>query len=225
MALNYQSYQSVIYKNQLIMQYLLSGIKYHDTQKINDKKEVMLKDVIVQPATREKILDDYLRNKKNTDGRSISMILPMITYMVDGTTYSTDDKLQILAEFVDEEGISYTPVPYKLTFKCNIFSLHIDTLYQILEQLQLKFDPFFSLPIRYSPNSRVINQIFTLQTGGITIDIDFDVNSDRMCMFDFTIATDYILYKRKIPIPKYYIGFSEGENSIIEIESSPQITN
>lgn len=193
-------YQSVIYKNMLVLMNVLENLKYTD-------KNGAIQPVRVITASREKALDDFMYNKNRTDNRSISNILPAVTCMVESTTYNAEFRQQNIAQMQLGDGIMYTAVPYTLTYRCNIFGYSYHTVFEILEQLQLIFSPHFTVSVRYFPSHPPINEPFTFTAGGITVDIDYDVNGDRIVGFDFSISTNYWIYQDTKLIPQYNVVF------------------
>lgn len=212
-------YQSVIYKNMLVLFDLLKKVKYTNSKKQSENVRVIT-------ASREKALDDWTSNKNNSSDRSVGNVLPAITCMVESTTYNGEYKQQILHTVEIDGKSGFTPVPYNVSYRCNIFAYSYHTLFEILEQLQAMFDPSYTISIRYFQNHAPINQTFTFQPGGITVDIDFDINGERLVAFDFTITTVYFVYKPESLIPDSNLIVEFGvENGMVTLLYNKQFDN
>ena len=205
--------QQIIKKNMSVLMKLLEDITY--SKQDGDNK--IVKNIRVIQASREKMFDSYKNIRNNNNDMSISNVIPVITCMIESTAYNPELKQQHLQDVIENEEISYTPVPYNLSYRCNIFTQQLDTLFEILEQLQEKFDPYTVVPIRYMTNYDIISTPFVFQSGGLTTDIDFDVSGDRVVLFDFTITTHYFVYKKMVinPNKNLVVEFEDNTTTII----------
>lgn len=187
--------QNNIRKNMLVLMSMLQELKYKDN---TSSVEKFVSPRIV-PASREKMYDDFVAKRNNSSNLSISDVLPAISIMFESTTYAPEYKIQHLQTMIHSGGTSYSPVPYAITYHGIIFTEKLSTALQLIEQLQEVFDPYLTVPIKYEDDTPVINTPFLFQTGSLTTDLDFDVNTKRTLSYDFTISSYYVLYKRKVP--------------------------
>jgi hypothetical protein len=187
--------QEIIKKNMSVLMKLMQDITYSK----QDGDNTINKNIRVIQASREKMFDQFKDIRNNSSNLSISNVIPVITLLIESTQYNSELKLQHIQEVVENGQVAYTPVPYSLTYHGNIFTHQLDTLFEILEQLQEKFDPYSTINIRYMNGFSKIATPFVFQAGGLTTDIDYDVAGDRIVMFDFTISTFYYVYKTFVP--------------------------
>lgn len=182
------SYQQVYRKIMRVLIDILSEIEYTNSEDKNIPVRVI-------PGSHEKIVHDYLYNANRTEGHAIQNILPCTTIMIENVAYDNTSRLNKIQGIKLQNGDQYTPVPILLTFRCGLHAHKLNILFQMMEQLQLLFDPTYAIDIRYFNNIEPISSPISMTIGGITHENEFDVNGERLISSEFTITVHCNLFK------------------------------
>lgn len=184
-------YQQVYRKIMMVLIDLLGNIGYTN----NENKNVPVR---VIPGSHEKIVHDYLYNTNRTEGNAIQNILPCVTVMIENVAYDNASRINKIQSIELQNGMQYSPVPIVLTFRGGLHAHKLNVLFQMMEQLQLLFDPTYAIDIRYFNNMEPISAPISMTIGGITHENEYDVNGERLISCEFSIILHCNLFKNVV---------------------------
>lgn len=131
--------------------------------------------------------------------KSVSIILPRISFNLDGMAYDASRK-QISTinnfNYSDTDGLKtqFNPIPYNFYFSLSIYTRNVEDGTQIIEQIIPFFTPDYTISVDFNPEmDRKYNLPVILNT--ITNDINYegDMSTTRLITWDLTFtAKGYI---------------------------------
>jgi len=140
----------------------------------------------------------YLQRNSNVGTRS-RIMLPRISFIINSMAYDVSRKLSNLNEcFIgtgsNTESFQYVGIPYNFTVDLNIWSVYMDDLLQIIEQLATFFKPDYSMTVNEIEEFGVTKNIPVILQG-----IDFDIENefeeeDRLVRANATFEIKGYLY-------------------------------
>lgn len=163
-----------------------------------DKDDNPVKDIRIPItyATKSKLFH-YIG--RNSSGRKIRTILPRISFVITGMEYDVSRKLNNLIECpvstdIGKETFRYPGVPYNFSIEMHIWSIYMDDLLQIIEQLATFFKPDFSMTVKEIEELGVERSIPVI-LNGINFDIENEFDTeDRVLMANASFTLKGFLY-------------------------------
>ena len=125
-----------------------------------------------------------------------SFILPTMAVMIKNFKYSNDRKTSKTSRvYFNNNSYVYSPIPYDVEIELSILSKTYFDLFQLMEQILLKFTPSLNLSINYLGTGNPPDSIpFTIQNINSTFPEDLNVGDQRLMTVDMSFLARTNLY-------------------------------
>ncbi len=125
-----------------------------------------------------------------------SFILPTMAVMIKTFKYANDRKTSKTSRvYFNNNSYVYTPIPYDIEIDLSILSKTYFDLFQLMEQILLKFTPSLNLSINYLGTGNPPDSVpFTIQNINSTFPEDLNVGDQRLMTVDMTFLSRTNLY-------------------------------
>lgn len=160
---------------------------------------VTVKDITVPITYAQKSKLFYHLQRKSTSGRRIRTMLPRVSFVINGMEFDPSRKLSALNECeLSTEGFNgtfqYSGSPWNFNIELSVWTVYMDDLLQIIEQIATFFKPDYSMTVKEIPELGVENDV-PVELNGINLDIvnEFE-EEDRMVRADATFTLKGWLY-------------------------------
>lgn len=171
---------------------LFNNIQLRRSTGDGSKVEVMKVPLAYGPA--EKFLS-RLRQTPDPTQSKIQITLPRIAFELSGITYDTGRKLPPTQTIRTDDKVTYTPVPYNLSFELNIIAKNQDDALQIVEQILPHFQPQFNLSVNLlSAVDSSKDVAVVLESVSYRDDYEGDLDQRRVLIYTLTFTAKTYLY-------------------------------
>ena len=125
--------------------------------------------------------------------RSFGVILPRISFNMEGITYDSSRKQVSLTRNFSfgENGLTsqYVPLPYNFDFTMSIYVRNTEDGTQIIEQILPFFTPDFTVSVDFIPSmGQKYDLPIKLDSVSTSIDYEGDMSTTRLIMWDLTFT-------------------------------------
>lgn len=104
-------------------------------------------------------------------------VFPRLSFELTGMTYASNRKENTIHYSLNNAGdgrarlLSYSPAPYDFTFQLVVYSLYLEDLLQIIEQIIPFFQPEYCIKVKEIPSLGLVRDVVVVLTG-ITAELD-----------------------------------------------------
>ena len=187
-------YYGMIKKYIIAFQHIISDIH---VLRIDEAGQVR-KDIKVPVSYGTKTkLYNYLT--RNAIGDKIDIILPRISFIVNGLTFDPNRKTSSLNEHkyqVDgqNETFMYSGNPYNFNVDMSVWTVYIEDVLQVIEQVASFFKPDFTVTVKEIPEIGLEKKI-PVELNEITLDVENEYeDTDRIVKADLNFTLKGYLY-------------------------------
>jgi hypothetical protein len=154
------------------------------------KRELERQIVSIEHAGKEKYIERITKDPHLT--RSVQIVLPTMSYVLDGIAYDPSRK-QVRTQRISAgtsdaatRNLQYTSVPYNFSFSASLYTRNVEDGYQLIEQIIPMFNPDYSLNIIEDDTMGTVRSLPVILDGfNYELNYQGDMDELRMVVWDF----------------------------------------
>lgn len=191
---------------EILRKYILAfGAIFSDIHVLRkDNSNVTVKDIRVPITFASKSKMSYMINSKQSqyNGRTgISTILPRMSFVISSLQRDSQRKLSslnttnVVSSNDSQEQLTYSGIPYNISFTLSIWVKNLSDLFQIIEQALTFFQPDYTITIKEIPSLGIQRDIPVVLGGtNFNFQTEFDEASWRELTADIEFTLKGWLY-------------------------------